>query len=76
MHNGIIFITILVALMGACADSPADGETFVLTGYRSSGSTTPPGMPVSVLLAKDPSVYSNLQRKYQGVIGTFKKESN
>lgn len=36
----------------------------------------PPGMKVSVLLVKDPSVYSNLQRAYQGVLGTLKPESN
>jgi hypothetical protein len=36
----------------------------------------PPGMRVSVLLLKDPSVYSNLQRAYQGVLGTLKPETN
>jgi hypothetical protein len=36
----------------------------------------PPGMLVSVLLAKDSSVYSNLQHKYQGVVGTLKQENN
>ncbi len=36
----------------------------------------PPGMLISVLLVKDPSVYSTLQRTYQGVLGTFKKENN
>jgi hypothetical protein len=36
----------------------------------------PPGMLVSVLLVKDPAVYSNLQRKYRGVLGTLKQENN
>jgi hypothetical protein len=36
----------------------------------------PPGMLISVLLAKDPSVYSNLQRTYRGVLGTLKQENN
>lgn len=36
----------------------------------------PPGMLVSVLLAKDSSVYSSLQHKYQGVVGTLKQENN
>ena len=36
----------------------------------------PPGMRVSVLLVKDPSVYSNLQHAYQGVLGTLKPENN
>ena len=36
----------------------------------------PPAMKVSVLMVKDPSVYSNLQRAYQGVLGTLKQENN
>ena len=36
----------------------------------------PPGMRVSVLLVKDSSVYSNLQRTYQSVLGTLKPENN
>lgn|GEM_PF-2423681 len=36
----------------------------------------PPGMRVSVLLVKNPSVYSNLQRAYQGMLGTLKPEDN
>jgi len=36
----------------------------------------PPVMKVSVLMVKDPSVYSNLQRTYQGVLGTLKEENN
>jgi hypothetical protein len=36
----------------------------------------PPGMRVSVLLVRDPSVYSNLQHEYQRVLGTLKQENN
>jgi hypothetical protein len=36
----------------------------------------PPAMLVSVLLVKDPSAYSSLQRTYKGVVGTLKQENN